>query len=179
MINLKRTVGRPCAAGWQGLQPLSSFKKCRVQFEFCHIDSHNLSGVSDLLIIAQSPFCRRITATHKGSEESGKIGLHAWHPRITRPTVFEWATEGLLLLRAFWGLWCLWDHGRAKSRHCGTLLEISSIPVLVIIVGSCGRDDDVVWSGLVGLDLPAFVLEPLVELTLSLLLATGSCGFGW
>lgn len=32
---------------------------------------------------------------------------------------------------------------------------------MVIIVGSCGCDDDVVWSGLAGLDLPAFVMEPV------------------
>lgn len=53
------------------------FQKCRVQFEFCHIDSRNLSGVSDLLIFAQWPFYRRIAATPEGSEESGKRGLRA------------------------------------------------------------------------------------------------------
>ena len=55
-------------------------KSAECQFEFCQIDSRNLSGVSDLLIIAQSPFYRRIAATPKGSEESGKIGPHAWTP---------------------------------------------------------------------------------------------------
>lgn len=94
-----------------------------MQFEFCHIDSRHLSGVSDSLILAEWPFYRRIAATAEGSEESGKRGLHTWCARIIRPTVFEWATEGLLLLWAFWGLQGLWDHGRAISRHCGTFVR--------------------------------------------------------
>lgn len=135
MINLKRTVGTPCAAGWQGLPPLSSFKKCRVQFEFCQIDSHHMSGVSDLLILTLSPFCRRIAATPEGSEESGKRGIHALtasrlaRPGISRPTVFGWATEGLPLLWTCWGLWGLWDLARPYHVTVGPLLEISSVPV--------------------------------------------------
>jgi hypothetical protein len=120
---------RPCAAGWQGLPPLSSFKKCRVQFEFCHIDSRNLSGVSNSLILAQSPFYRRIAATAEGSEESGKRGLHAWRARVTRP---------LPLNGPLRGVFCPGPSGafRASGTMAGPyhvtvepLLEISSVPV--------------------------------------------------
>lgn len=159
LINLKRimaAIGKPHASPvGRVCHRCQVSKSAECQFEFCQIDSRNLSGVSDSLILAQWPFCRRIAATAEGSEESGKRGFHAWSagaPGSHGPPWLKWATEGLLAPWAFWSPQGLWEHGRAISRHCGTSVRDVECPgYWFSTVGSCGRDDEVtcswVWFG--------------------------------